>query len=656
MRARVPLGERGIALITTLLLTIVMSGIILAVVMLSLNATLIGKQTERVAVLDDAATAGLEEARSRLNGNRTLYPSSGYITLESNAAVKNASGATIPSVYRSVYVGPIGITTGQFGIIGSILSVATDQFGGKVVRRLDVNQESFSKFSYFTNSENDTLGNTVVFGGGDQLRGPVHSNDQLKMYSGGSTPVATFFDQVTSAASSIQNQSRGQFNLTPKLSVTPIPMPTVADLNRLDSLAQVGGTRFAGSTAGVAGEARTRIQFITIDLGVANGGVQGFFRVYQAGTGIVNPETYVSASLPGAGAGGGQPTYLEQSLNCGDFAGGLFVPAAWHDNASLAGLPAAYAASHKHGQAGTTQASATARRDSALTNSPGTVAVPANPARTGVRCFLGGDSILTIPGTNQNWVNAGQPDGGTWVQAPAGVKAALAAMGAVITARPDANYLFPLTRTWNPLFKGVIYVAGKVVIDGVIHGRVTVAASGNIVFGDDVTYFQNPATRDCATGDIAGYFSGQSLIVSNNTLNAPQTLNDNGSRSSSGATFRTYDDTPDETIHGFFLTLKTYGAEGNGVGSTSDQPCLTGGTFTAGRGCLNTYGGIIQANRGAVGTTAGTGYIKRYQYDPCGATNPPPYYPTTGIFVKNRFYTIDPTRFSVAAWYAANQF
>jgi hypothetical protein len=641
MRARVQPDERGIALLTTVMLTIVMSGIILGIVMLSLNANLIGKQTERISVLDDAATAGLEEARSRLNGNRTLYPSSGYVTIENNAAVKDASGATVPSVTRSVYVGPTGNTTGQFGVIGSIISVAKDAFGGKIVRRLDVNQESFSKFAYFTNSENDTTGGTVVFGGGDQLRGPVHSNGQMQINSGGATPQATFFNQVTTAQSSIINQSRAQYNLPPKLSVTPIPMPTVADLNRLDSLAQVGTTQFAGSTAGDAGEARTRIQFLTIDLGVANGGVQGFFRVYQAGVAIANPETYVSASLPLAAA-----NYLEGSRNCGDVAGGVFLAAALHNP-----IPANVAPynAHRHNTV-----SAQKNQDSSLVRRTGG-GTPRDP----VYCYLGGDSILTWTGAaaaGANWLTTGHYDGGSWVQAPAGIRAALAAMGAVITARPDANYLFPLNRSWNPNFKGVIFVTGKVIIDGVIHGRVTVAASGNIIYGNDVTYYQNPATRDCATGDIAGYFSGQSLIVSNNTINAPQTLNDNGSQSSSAATFRSYDDTDDETIHGFFLTLKTFGAEQNGVGSNADQPCTIGGVFTAGRGCLNTYGGIIQANRGAVGTTGGTGYIKRYQYDPCGATNPPPYYPTTGIFVKNRFYTIDPTRFNVASWYAANQF
>ena len=123
----------------------------------------------------------------------------------------------------------------------------------------------------------------------------------------------------------------------------------------------------------------------------------------------------------------------------------------------------------------------------------------------------------------------------------------------------------------------------------------------------------------------------------------------------SGNTFRSYKTPTDETIHGFFLTLKTFGAEENSLGANNNEHCINGGDFTAGRGCLNTYGGIIQERRGAVGLTSGEGYIKRYQYDACGATDPPPYYPTTGIFVRNRFYELDPTRFDVAAWYAANQ-
>jgi hypothetical protein len=624
--------SRGIALITTLLVALAVTAIAAGVMMMTLNASLVGKASERVAIVDAAALAGLEEGRSRLNTTAGLYPTTGYSVLEDNAPVKDASNVVIPKVVRSTYIGPSGITSGQYGVVGSIISVARDSFGTRAIRRLEVNQESFSKFSYFTNFETDTAGNTIVFGGGDQLRGPVFSNDQIKINTGSPSPAATFFDQVTSAASSIQNQSNGLFVKAPILSAPRIAMPTVADLNKLDSLAQVGGTRFTGSTAGDAGEARTRIQFLTIDVGPPYG-VQGFFRVYQG-----TDQTFVSASLPTSSSSTG--SYLELSRNCGDIAGApaSFLAAQYHDTTS--------SVTHRHGIVGTTNANKIARRDAALTPAAGLT----------VRCYLGGDSILTAPGTGANWPNTGHPDGGTWVQAPAAVRTALAGVGAAITLRPDRDYLFPLSRQWNTAFKGVVYVAGKVIVDGVVHGRVTVAASGNIAFGDDVTYWQNPATRDCATGDIVGYFSGQSIIVSNNTINAPQTLNTTGSLTSGpSGTFRTYDDTPSETIHGFFLTLKTFGAEENGLGSTGAEDCNIGGTFNAGRGCLSTYGGIIQGNRGAVGLTSGAGYVKRYQYDACGATDPPPYYPTTGVFVRNRFYEIDPSGFNVSAWYAANQ-
>jgi hypothetical protein len=639
MRAPVPSDRRGIALIATMLIAFAVSAIAIAAVMMTLNARLVSRASERGSIVDAAATAGLEEARSRLNGQSALYPTGGFITLENNAPVRDASNAVIPGVTRSVWAGPSGVATGQYGVVGSIIALAQDANGSKSIRRLEMRQESFAKFSYFTNSERDTSGSTVVFGGGDQLRGPVHSNDQIRIHTTPS-PAATFFDQVSTALTII-NQGNGNFLLAPQLGVPVIPMPTVADLNKLDSLALVGGTRFAGSTAGRAGEARTRVHFFTIDLGVANGGVAGFFMVYQGSN-----EDFVSASLPGAGNPRG--AYLEISPNCGDVANGWFLAAIDHDTTQAN-------PDHKHGITGTSNANQKARRDSSLLASPGTGVN--NPARTGVRCYLGGDSILAHPAVAANWPGTGHYDGGSWVQAPGSVQAALAALGPVIAGRNDRNYLFPLNRAWNPNFKGVISVQGKVIVDGVVNGRVTVAATGNIIVGDDITYFQNPATRDCATGDIAGFFSGQSILVANNTINAPQQLGEQGSllTSPSASTFRTYDDTRDELINGFILTLRTYGAEENSLGSNGDEDCLIGGTFNAGRGCLSTYGGIIQGFRGAVGLTSGEGYIKRYQYDACGATDPPPYYPTTGVFVKSRFYEMDPTRFSVAAWFAANQ-
>jgi hypothetical protein len=84
-----------------------------------------------------------------------------------------------------------------------------------------------------------------------------------------------------------------------------------------------------------------------------------------------------------------------------------------------------------------------------------------------------------------------------------------------------------------------------------------------------------------------------------------------------------------------------------------DAVCMAGGkNTTAGSfyvqnydskkptGTLTVLGGIIQKARGPVGTfdsstgQTQTGYSKNYHYDPRLATNPPPFYPTTGRYER----------------------
>jgi hypothetical protein len=89
-----------------------------------------------------------------------------------------------------------------------------------------------------------------------------------------------------------------------------------------------------------------------------------------------------------------------------------------------------------------------------------------------------------------------------------------------------------------------------------------------------------------------------------------------------------------------------------------DAVCLAGGGVTGGSfyvenynsktptGTLKVLGGIIQNARGPVGTfnsSTGemiTGYSKNYTYDPRLASNPPPYYPTTGQYERLSWRTL----------------
>jgi hypothetical protein len=203
-----------------------------------------------------------------------------------------------------------------------------------------------------------------------------------------------------------------------------------------------------------------------------------------------------------------------------------------------------------------------------------------------------------------------------------------------------------MSRTYNPAWEGVIYVNGRVAISGVLNGRVTLASPENIVIADDVRMAVDPGDPQAIScGNILGLFSGDSVLVADNTINTPQRIN--------GANpYRTYDDTREEDIHAVVLALDIFGAERYNQGPTAAQLC---DGINAGRGCLNLAGGIIQRSRGAVGLVGGEGYIKRYAYNPCAASDPPPYFPTTGRFSRNRVYELDPRGFDVAGWFAANQ-
>jgi hypothetical protein len=212
-------------------------------------------------------------------------------------------------------------------------------------------------------------------------------------------------------------------------------------------------------------------------------------------------------------------------------------------------------------------------------------------------------------------------------------------MPPAIASRPDREYLFPLGRLYNPDFKGVIYVSGKVAISGVLRGRVTLATTGDIVIADDVVYATDPSGGGC--DDILGLFAGGDIVVADNSINSPVNLDSHGND------YRTYDATSDEVINAVLLTLGSFGVQNYDDGSDSYEKCEGD---RVGRGCLYVTGGIIQDRRGAVGQSAShgaTGYLKRYAYDQCASSDPPPYFPTTGYFARSRTLPVDPTGFDI---------
>ena len=57
---------------------------------------------------------------------------------------------------------------------------------------------------------------------------------------------------------------------------------------------------------------------------------------------------------------------------------------------------------------------------------------------------------------------------------------------------------------------------------------------------------------------------------------------------------------------------------------------------------MRVSGGIIQDDVGAPTFSNSSGWAEQHTYDKCGITVPPPYFPTTGRYLQNRMYEIDP--------------
>jgi hypothetical protein len=153
-----------------------------------------------------------------------------------------------------------------------------------------------------------------------------------------------------------------------------------------------------------------------------------------------------------------------------------------------------------------------------------------------------------------------------------------------------------------------------------------------------------PGAVPCASAsnDMLGLFSAKNVIVADNLLKDPITA-----KSGSGSPV-IWGPASGVQVQAVVLAESSFTVQNYGQGSTNAETC---GSSTSGRGCLYLTGGVIQYQRGAVGTTSGSGYVKQYSYNACAGSAPPPYFPTTGHFVRGHYYEIDPTGFNLATYW-----
>ncbi|MDE3054988.1 MAG: hypothetical protein KGJ70_13950, partial [Gemmatimonadota bacterium] len=314
-------ARRGFALGVALIFTLVIGALATAAIILTSNATLLAKSVEHQRDLKYAAEAGLQMVKSRLDRNATLLPDSGQSQLMTGATVYSADGIAVPGIRVNVWVGPSGSLSGQYGNFASIVSQAVDNIGVSYVQRLDVIQESFARYAYWSNSETGPYG-TIYFQGGDQLWGPVWSNDVLHIGSTG----ATFHDSV-GTAQYVSGAGYGTFMKGYLQYQRPVPLPTTTTLSRLSSYASSAGYNFTAPTIGDETTVLMRVEFVATDLNADGDSLddnEGFFRVYVANAG---KQAWLRGDYPAT-------TSVANYTNCGDwhtvagYADKKFFPAA----------------------------------------------------------------------------------------------------------------------------------------------------------------------------------------------------------------------------------------------------------------------------------------------------------------------------------------
>ena len=148
---------------------------------------------------------------------------------------------------------------------------------------------------------------------------------------------------------------------------------------------------------------------------------------------------------------------------------------------------------------------------------------------------------------------------------------------------------------------GALFVNnGNLNISGTLSGRLTVGASGDINVTDNITYANDPRLPGSTSTDTLGLISEGDVMIDQNASHA------------------------NLEIDASIMALNT---------SFLLENWWEGGA----RGTLNVFGGIIQKQRGPVGTFSGntkvSGYSKNYKYDVRLLSAPPPFVPTTGDYI-----------------------
>lgn len=665
-------ARRGSAIILVMITTVALAALALSAIFMSSSAVLMTKYYDKERDFRYAAEEALQLGLSQMQQDTSLHlPDSGYVTLMSNAQLKDAYGVTIPTVRVNLYAGQTGTNTGQFGQFASLVAQAQDSLGNtRYVRRLELMEDNFARFAMFTNTFSGGC-----YGDGEFIKGVGRSNQG---WASCQSPGPTYYDtiDVHTTVTGTATYDHGF-----KQGLPTIPFPTVAKLSNLPTYAANASNSFTSVTKG------TRIEFVAINMNPSatdtteDDANEGFFRVFNDTAGNTSGE-----GVQGSGIDRAYGYYYDSSTvnnwavyndQCGD----------WHTvNGRVEFFPVAV-----HNQAwfkaASTGASPTITQPWALdtfTTLTGAkrATIMGHTTPRQARCYPAGDPHLvaversTASGYLATDTAKGGEDStftpvsrsGYWTAWAGGVPVGLTpaatcgmqSTGNIASCPPGINtveetYLFPLYRAYNPNTKGVIYFNGDVAMDGWLRGDVTVYASGNVYFVDDLFYTQDPTTNVCA--NELGVIAGQNLYLANTAMNRPQNPT-TPSNPTGPANSVWMSDNENFYLDAVTLALGAVSGTGSfevenyGGGAMSMAPC---NGVSVGGGCLAQTGGVIEQFISATWNGSHSGFPENRSVDPCLVKQSPPYFPLTGKYSQNRYYELDPAQFNVTTLFSSLQ-
>jgi hypothetical protein len=656
--------RRGSALILVLLMTLAVAALAVAAIFMTSSAGLLSRFYDKERLYGLAAESGLELAVARLRSDGDFaIADTGMTVVLSGISVRDADGNAIPGANVFVYAMVTGDTTGSGSRTLTFIARAYDNFGTRHVRRMDVRQESLTRYTLLVDSfpSTEDIGPLA-------MRGRVHSNSRIISENN-----TVYFDSVTAVGTITGNGVTYAGGSAAGASAVPFPRDSA-----FAWMATTAATANLSYTA--TGNGRTRLEFVTVD--VNNNGVieapESYIRIFVL---TADGAQFMEVDPPYSGSGGNIRHDWQDRIvqnQCGAFylrsGRWHFFPVATHraswawtiitnDNAAgdypdapadaddfdveaverILTLPTARCFPIGSPYLVNTERFTRSNGQISPTQSQNTF--PWGSQGGSANRYGGSDTTFTRIIRTCTFNSSGTCNNGTNVMT--GVWAGYS--GTQDPALPDSLRLthWPLHVSKNANARGLVNVTGDVYVSGVVRGQVTLRVGGTARLLDQLVYVTDPNDpNQTACTNMLGLVATGDILVANGAMSRVRRFGSNSRRF-----VRHMGPAERFALNGYLLsTGGTIGVESPSemIGNSSDAidcPGPTGNSSASG-GCFAHTGSAAMRRYTAPFSGNQRGGLRPFPTpDRCMLTGRrPPFFPGGVGFTVLRTMELEPAR------------